>query len=69
MVLCFLQVNGADNPLNTFSITTSPLNQRIEAYWSKLRKDRMGWWESFFQDMVDMDLYNPIDQVRVECLR
>ena len=68
MVLCFLHVNGADNPLNTFSITTSPLNQRIEVYWSKLRQDTMGWWESFCQDMVDMGLYNPSDQVQIECL-
>ena len=64
MVLCFSQANGADNPLNNFSITTSPLNQRIEAYWCKMRLDR-----SFFQDMVDMGLYNPSDQVQVECLR
>ena len=29
----------------------------------------MGWWKSFFQDMVDMGLYNPSYQVHVECLR
>ena len=29
----------------------------------------MGWWKSFFQDMVDMGLYNLSDQVQVECLR
>ena len=64
-----LQVNGAENPFNTFSITTSPLNQRIEAYWSKLRQDRPGWWKSFFQDMVDLELYNPSDPAQVDCLR
>ena len=69
MVLWFSQVNGANNPLNTFSRTASPLNLRIEAYWSKLRQDRMDWWKSFFQDMVDMGLYNSSDQVQVECLR
>ena len=29
----------------------------------------MGWWKSFFQDMVDIGLYNPNYQVQVECLR
>ena len=27
---------------NTFSITTSPQNQRIEAYWSILQRHRLG---------------------------
>ena len=69
MVLCFSQVNSAGNPLNTFTVTTSSLNQRTEAYWSKLRQDRMGWQKSFFQGMVDMGLHNPSDQVQVKCLR
>ena len=63
------KINGAEDPLSTFSITTSPLNQRIEAYWSKLRQDRPGWWKSFFQDMIDLGLYDPTDHVQVECLR
>ena len=44
----FFQVTGAKDPLSTFSITTSSLNQKIEAYWSKVRQDRPGWWKSFF---------------------
>ena len=46
MVLWFPQVNNADKPLNTFSITTSRVNQRIEAHWSKLRQDRKDWFFS-----------------------
>ena len=42
------------------------VNQKIQVYWSKLRQDGMDWWKSFFQDM---GLYNPSDQVQVECLR
>ena len=64
-----IQTNGAEDPLNTFLITTSPLKQRIEAYWSKLRKDRPGWRKSFFQDMVDLGVYYQTDHVQVECLR
>ena len=58
------QINGADNPLITFSITTSPLNQRIEAYGSKLRH----WCKSFFQDMVSLGLYDPTEHIQVQCL-
>ena len=63
------QINGAEDPLSTFSITTLPLSQRIETYWSKLRQDSPGWWKSFFQDMVDLGLYDPTGDVQVECLR
>ena len=63
------QTNGADDPLSTFLITTSPLKQRIKAYWSKLRQDSPGWWKSFFQDTVDLRVYDPTDHVQVECLR
>ena len=64
------QINGAEDPLGTFSITTSPLNQIIEAYWSRLRQDRPGWWKSFFfQDVIDLRLCDPTDHAQVECLR
>ena len=42
------QVTGVKDPLSTFSIITSSLNQKIEAYWSKVRQDRPDWWKSFF---------------------
>ena len=45
--------------LNSFSIVSSPVNQRIESYWSKFVVDRPGWWKSFFQDMVDLELFDP----------
>ena len=28
---------------DSLSMGSSPLNQRIEAYWSKLKQDRVGW--------------------------
>lgn len=30
---------------------SSPANQRIEAWWSFLRRNRSGWWIDLFQDM------------------
>lgn len=62
-------MNGDGDALNTFSVVTSPRNQRIEAYWSKMRQDRPGWWISFFKDLVDQDLYDPSDPILLDCAR
>ena len=48
---------GDNNSVNSFSIVPSTHNQQIEAYWSKLRQDRIGWWQDFFGDMVDLELF------------
>ena len=45
------------------------MNERIEAYWSNFRKNRLGWWKHFLQDLVDLELFDPSDPVQVECLR
>ena len=60
--------DNEDNALNSFSIITSPQNQRIEAYWSILQRDRIGWWKRFFEDLTDMDMYTS-DPVITECIR
>ena len=59
---------GDDNSVNSFSIVPSMRNKRIEAYWSKLQQDRIGWWQDFFRDMVDVELFNPASRVLVDCL-
>lgn len=58
MPVWFSQFNGAQNSTNTFSITTPPLNQRMESYFSKLRQD-------FSRNIVDMGLYNPVIKSRM----
>ena len=40
---------GDNNSVNSFSIVPSTENQGIEAYWSKLGQDRIGWWQDFLQ--------------------
>ena len=45
-----------DSALKSFSIITSPQNQRMEAYWSILKRDQLGWWRKFFQDLVDLKI-------------
>ena len=60
---------GDNSSVNSFSIVPLTHNQRIEAYWSKLLQDRIGWWQDFFRDMVDLELFNPAFRVLVDCLK
>ena len=60
--------DNEENALNSFSIITSPQNQRIEAYWSILQRDRIGWWKRFFGDLSDMDMFTS-EPVIIECIR
>ena len=55
--LLLRNIVGSDPDFESFSIVTSPANQRIEAFWSILLRDKIGWWKRFFQDMVDLDLF------------
>lgn len=47
---------------------TSPANQRIEAWWSYLRKNRTNWWMNFFKDLVDREVFTPGNILHAECL-
>ena len=55
--------------MNSFSIVSSLMNQRIEAYLSSFIKDWLDWWKYFLQDLVDLELFDPSDPVQVGCLR
>ena len=67
--LLLRNIDGSDPNLESFSIVTSPANQRIEAFWSILLRDKIGWWKRFFQDMVDLDLFSNDDPVLLEAMR
>ena len=62
-------LGNIDDGLQSFSIISSPENQRIESYWSTLQRDRIGWWKRFFQDLVDLNLFTNTDSVLVDCIR
>lgn len=44
-------------------------NQRIEAWWSFLKKSNASWWIDFFKDTRDEGIFCDHDTVQVECLR
>ena len=47
----------------------STANQRIEAFWSKLRQGCGGWWMNFFKDLRDSGTYKDYDLLHRECLK
>ena len=53
----------------SFSIITSPQNQRIERYWSILQRDRIGWWRRFFIDLTDVEMVDTSDPVALDCIQ
>ena len=58
-----------DGVEDAFSVISSPQNQRIKCYWSILKRDRIGWWRDFFNDLVELDLLTTSDPVIVDCIR
>jgi len=53
----------------SFMYGKSVSNQRIEAWWSFLRRSNMDWWINYFKDLRDCGIYNDKDSVQVECLK
>ena len=68
-ILFLRDFSNEGNVLNSFSIVSSPMNQITEAYWSRFRKDRLGWWKHSLQDLVNLELFDPSDLVQVDCVR
>ena len=66
----FLRRNGTDSfaGVKSFVYGRSVSNQRIESWWSQMRKTSSGWWINFFKDMRDTGIYNDDDPVHCECL-
>lgn len=53
----------------SFLYGRSVSNQRIEAWWSFLRKTETNWWINFFKDLREQGIYSDDDPVQVECLK
>ncbi|KAJ7388158.1 hypothetical protein OS493_039510 [Desmophyllum pertusum] len=53
----------------SFLYGKSVSNQRIEGWWSFLRKSESDWWISFFKDLRDQGLINDDDYIHMQCLK
>lgn len=54
---------------NSFMSGRSVSNQRIEAWWSMLRKIDTDFWISYFKDLRETGLYNDGNIIHVNCLK
>lgn len=57
------------NSNNSFIFGTSTSNQRIECWWSSLRKSRIDWWINYFKDLRDRNIFDDGITYHVECMR
>ena len=53
----------------SFMYTRSVANQRIEAWWSFLRKSETGWWINFFRDLRDSGQFDENNPLHIDCIR
>ena len=67
---CYLRAEGTDDWAGEKAHVygSSPANQRIEAWWSFLRRNRSGWWIDFFQDMSNHGLLEVGNMYHMEAL-
>ena len=53
----------------SFQYGRSISNQRIECWWSFLKKDTLQFWIDYFKDLRDSGLYDNTDNVHVMALK
>lgn len=56
-----------DDP-NSHRYVPSPRNQRIEGWWSFLRKHQTSWWINLFNDLCTRGIVNLTETLEKECL-
>ena len=61
--------DDADSGMRSFLFGKSTSNQRIEAWWSFLRRSLLNWWMNYSKDMRDQALFDDSNDLHVECLR
>ena len=67
---CFLRRSHGDDQasLKAHAYGPSTSNQRIEAWWSHLRKSWTTWWMNFFSQMVERGELDTSDDLQKNCL-
>jgi transposase len=53
----------------SFVYGKSVSNQRIEAWWSFLRRECADWWINYFKNARERGIYNDGNNIHVECLK
>lgn len=56
------------NSETSFLNAASTRNQRIESYWSRLKKFKLSWWIKYFDTLIREFIYTPSNNFHVEAL-
>lgn len=67
---CFLRRNHPDSlsEVKAHRYGSSHSNQRIEAWWTMLRKSWSSWWINFFKDLVARGVLDTSNELHRQCL-
>lgn len=67
---CYFRQDDNDElaGMNAHKYGSSPSNQRIECWWSFLRRGRTSWWIDLFKEMVNSELLDLGNMLHTECL-
>ena len=67
---CYLRSDSRDEYAATkaHKYVPSTRNQKIECFWSSFRKQRVGWWIDFFNDLHESDLIDLTCEIEQEAL-
>ncbi len=64
-----LNHNDTLSGYQSFRYGRSTSNQRVECFWSQLRRMVTHFWINFFKDVRDSGVFDNSDPVHVECMR
>eukprot|EP00111_Clytia_hemisphaerica_P012956 TCONS_00038062-protein len=67
----FFRRNDNDNAsgANSFKYGRSVSNQRIESWWSMLRRSCTNWWINFFKDLIERGSFDTSNLIECECIK
>ena len=54
---------------SSLKVGSSTANQRIESWWSVMRRSRLNWWIKFFKDPRDQGHFDATNAYHVHALR
>ncbi|XP_069126950.1 uncharacterized protein [Argopecten irradians] len=68
---CVLRHNSTDcfSGIHSYRIVRSVFNQRIEAWWSILRRQQSEWWISLFKDLATFGGFHRGNEYNMRCIR
>ena len=67
----FLRRGGIDSlaGYSSFAYGKSVSNQRIECWWSHLKKCSIGWWCDYFKSLRNRNMFDDSNPIHAQCMK